>query len=73
MVMGSPLFPDVCNIYIDNLDYKAIDHFAGKTKLKKKYMLIYVDDISMIWSNTVSITEYFSHFNQQSENIKLKN
>jgi hypothetical protein len=66
--MGSPLSPVLCNIFMEELEEKAISTFETKPKIWKRY----VDDIFFIWpGNYHSIEEFHTHLNLQDENIKF--
>jgi hypothetical protein len=60
MAMGSPLFPVLCNLYLEDLESRALSSFTPKPSLFVRY----VDDIFIIWPEDISpLEELLAHFN----------
>ena len=64
--MGSPLGPVLANIFMNNLERKAMDTFTGT---KPKVYRRYVDDTFLIFSSRSDMLSFFEHMNSQHENI----
>ena len=68
MAMGSPLSPVLCNIFMEQLEEKAISSFKTKPLVWKRY----VDDIFFIWpGDEHSIKTFHDHLNTQDQDIKF--
>jgi predicted GIY-YIG superfamily endonuclease len=66
--MGSPLSPLVCDIFMEDLEERAIESAAVKPLLYKRY----VDDTFVIWPESMQPVEHFlDHLNNQSSSIKF--
>jgi hypothetical protein len=60
MTMGSPLSPVLCNLYLEDLESRALSSFTPKPGL----LVRYVDDIFIIWPKDISpLEELLAHFN----------
>jgi hypothetical protein len=68
MAMGSPLSPVLCNMYMEDLEEKAMSTFHVKPYI----ILRYVDDMFYEWPEDVCpVKDFFDHLNQQSPHIKF--
>jgi hypothetical protein len=68
MAMGSPLSPVLCNMYMEDLEEKAMSTFHVKPYI----ILRYVDDMFYEWpEDECPVTDFFDHLNQQSPHIKF--
>jgi hypothetical protein len=53
MAMGSPLSPVLCNLYVEDLELKALSSFTPKPSLFMRY----VDDIFIVWPEDINPLE----------------
>jgi hypothetical protein len=68
MAMGSPLSPVICNMYMEDLEEKAMSTFHVKPYI----ILRYVDDIFYVWPEDVCpVIDFFDQLNQQPPHIKF--
>jgi hypothetical protein len=68
MAMGSPLSPVICNMYMEDLEEKAMSTFHVKPHI----MLRYVDDKFYEWPEDLCpVKDFFDHLNQQSPHIQF--
>jgi predicted GIY-YIG superfamily endonuclease/flagellar basal body rod protein FlgC len=68
MAMGSPLSPVLCNIFMEQLEEKAIATFQTKPLVWKRY----VDDIFFIWpGDEHSVKTFHDHLNMQDQDINF--
>ncbi len=64
--MGSPLSPVICNLYMEDLEEKAISTLEVKPKFYKRY----VDDIFQILKKNL-VGKTLQHFNDQDDYIEF--
>jgi hypothetical protein len=66
VAMGSPLSHVICNLFLEELESRAINSFDPKPFV----FLRYVDDIFFLWSeSTRPIEEFHQHLNNQHTSI----
>jgi hypothetical protein len=68
MAMGSPLSPVLCNLFLEDLEERAISSFRFKPEVFVRNM----DDIFFVWpQGECIISEFHTHLNNQDNNIKF--
>ena len=66
--MGSPLSPIVANIFLEDLETRALETSAWKPKMWRRY----VDDVLVVWPHGDQLLEEFhQHLNKQNPSIQL--
>ena len=66
--MGSPLSPAVANLFMEDLESKALSSTMFQPKLWKRF----VDDTCIIWSHGKENLDLFlHHLNSESDSIKF--
>jgi hypothetical protein len=68
MAMGSPISPVLCNLFMEDLETRAISSFTHKPEVFFRY----IDDIFFVWPELeCSISEFHVHLNNQDSNIQF--
>jgi hypothetical protein len=68
MAIGSSPSPVFCNLFMEDLETRAISSFTHKPEVFFRY----IDDIFFIWPEfECSISEFHVHLNNQDRNIKF--
>jgi hypothetical protein len=66
--MGSPLSSVLCNLFLEDLENRAISSFATKPEVFVRY----IDDIFFVWPQTeCDISEFRAHLNSQDNSFEL--
>ena len=66
--MGSPLSPIVANIFLEDLETRALETSAWKPKMWRRY----VDDVLVVWPHGDQLLEEFhQHLNKQNPSIQF--
>jgi hypothetical protein len=66
VAIGSPLSPVICNLFLEELESRAMNSFDPKPSV----FLRYVNDIFLLWSeSTRPIKEFHQHLNNQNASI----
>ena len=68
VAMGSPLGPVMANIFMNNLETKALEAFVGTSPLLYRR---YVDDTFLVFNNRNDMSVFFNWINTQHPNIKF--
>jgi hypothetical protein len=66
--MGSPLYPIVANLFMENFEKKSLDSFP----LKPLRWKIFVDDTNVLWPHGKDeLEKFFQNLNDISKDIKF--
>lgn len=66
--MGKPYAPSLANIYLRELDFKAMNNF----RIKPNYYFRFLDDIFFVWTGTRDeLTEFETYLNTLIPDIKI--
>ena len=66
--MGSPMFPIIANLYMENFEQCALEAYT----LKPKVWIRYVDDTFVVWPHREeALNNFQTHLNRQHQSIHL--